>query len=340
MSKVSSLSLPPIALWRRLLGKPLVWAAACALLALPWYLAGSGLELLPYLLTLVGGWLCGFAFVNATLGMQPPRRGALVHLTGAVLLGAALTWIILEGKDVVSVAPESVRAVILFLQMAAIPAAGWLWLALIGRVSDIARTPSARAQPAPAAPDWEEDYAGTLVRFAAIPMQMRRLGTIVAGVVVVVGSLAVLMLIEFDWFLNFGSARIIILAVGLLFALPAYLLLKSALGRMTVSYTVQFTRDQLRIDTDTDSIEIALRDIDELVWRCTSDYARLNVRGTGRNVSLIAGFARMPRGVLPQLPPLPHRILRNLTEAGLEVRRTRRPGLTVFRRPRTSAEPR
>jgi hypothetical protein len=64
---------------------PLVWALVCGALALPGYLAGDP-GFLPFLFTLIGGWLCGLSFVNATLRM-PARRGLIMHIAGAVGAG-------------------------------------------------------------------------------------------------------------------------------------------------------------------------------------------------------------------------------------------------------------
>ncbi len=64
---------------RIVLRSPLVWAALAMLAALPLYLVGGEL-FLPFLLTLIAGWACGFWFVGVTLAMEPAHRGAVLHL--------------------------------------------------------------------------------------------------------------------------------------------------------------------------------------------------------------------------------------------------------------------
>ncbi|WP_309128327.1 hypothetical protein [Microbacterium sp.] len=41
-----------------------LWGIRLLAVAAPWYLSGAGLDLLPYLLTLAGGWAIGFALVS------------------------------------------------------------------------------------------------------------------------------------------------------------------------------------------------------------------------------------------------------------------------------------
>ena len=114
-------SLEPTPRWRRPFRCPLLWAVLCFALAMPWYLAENALELLPFLLTLVGGWLCGFSFVQFTRRMTSSRRGAIVHAVGAAAFGLILVWLVSNGKAVLVDLPEPVKSVIWPLMLGLIP---------------------------------------------------------------------------------------------------------------------------------------------------------------------------------------------------------------------------
>ncbi|MHA7268742.1 hypothetical protein [Arthrobacter sp. HLT1-20] len=102
------------------------------------------------------------------------------------------------------------------------------------------------------------------------------------------------------------------------------------MGRKTVPCAVSFGNDRITVTTGPETVAIPYRDLDRLLWRCDSDYARVEVHGGGHRISLLVAVARSPKTVLPQLPPLSQRTIRGLAEAGLELERTRRPGLTVL----------
>lgn len=318
--------------WRRLLRLPLLWAVVCIAIALPWYLAGNGLDLLPFLLTLAAGALASFAFVNFTFRLAKTSHGVLLHVAGAVVLGLAFTWAALGGFRVMSNLPEPLRAVTLLVTMGLIPATCWVWLALLRRAIFTRWVSPAKEKPKRIAPAWEHGTASPRVRFSAIPMTMRTLGLMITLVILVLGSLTALALIAIDVFLHIGGSRLIVVLTGSLLAVPTFLILTTALKRRTVNCTAQFDHDYLRVDTDTVHLLLPLREIDRLLWRYESDYARFEVRGGGHDISLITGIARTPPTVLAQLPRLPPDVVLRLGAAGLTEQRTRKTGLTVFRR--------
>ena len=197
-----------------------------------------------------------------------------------------------------------------------------------------------RGRPKPEAktPVWEPVATGTAVSFSAIPLRLRTLGLIIAAVVVVVGLLGTAVLIAADLIFEVGGSRRIIVLCGAVLALPTYLLLAAGLKRRTVACRVLFDGDQLQIERGTSHRVVALADIDRLIWSCDSDYARFALRGRGFDVSLIAGMARMPSRVLPQLPPLSEQTIARLTASGLIKQQTRRAGLAVFSRVRAGVD--
>lgn len=324
---------PPVHVpwWKRLFRKPLFWALICAALALPWYLNGNGMELLPFLLTLVGGWLCGFGFVNFTLGIQRTWLGVLLHVVVAVVAGLLLHWIVFNGSSFLKTLPEQFRAVLFCVQMGAIPGVGWIWLGLLSRITSVAAKPSKTAKVTRLAPVWEDTSPGTRVQFWALPMSMRTLTWAIVGMCLLGGGLTFLLMIAFDSFLlRFGSAKLFIIVFGVLIALPGYYLFRAILGRETTMHAVSFAKDRLIIEIESNVTAIPYVDLERLIWRNDSDYARVEVYGAGHALSLLVGMAKTPKTVLPQLPPLSQKTIHRLTAAGMEKQPSRRPGVTIL----------
>ncbi|PYI39253.1 hypothetical protein CVS30_04605 [Arthrobacter psychrolactophilus] len=324
---------PPVRLpwWKKLFRKPLFWALICAVLALPWYLNGNGMELLPFLLTLVGGWLCGFAFVNFTLGIQRTWWGVLLHAVVAVVAALLLHWVVFNGSSFLKTLPEQLRAVLFCVQMGAIPGVGWIWLGLLSRITSVVAKPAKTAKVTRLAPGWEDTSPGTRVQFWALPMSMRTLTWAIVGMCVLGGGLAFLLMIAFDSFLlRFGSAKLFIIVFGVLIALPGYYLFRTILGRKTTRHTVSFAKDRMTIETESNITTIPYVDLERLIWRNASDYARMEVRGGAHTLSLLVGMARTPKTVLPQLPPLSQQTIQRLINAGMEKQPSRRPGVTIL----------
>lgn len=318
--------------WRRLVGSPLVWAAICLTLVVPWALAGQATELIPYLLMLVGGWLCGFSFVNATFRMTPVRRGVIVHVIGAILSAALVVSAVEYGGSLLATAPEWMRISLVIVQFAAIPAAGWIWLGLIGRVT--ATVGTSKAKLAPTAPEWvrAEHGHGSEVRFAAVPISMRALTTAIVVIVVVMGALAGAALVAAGDLVYAFGPRLTIIVIGVVFALPAYFAVLAVVRRRTVAGVIGFGNDRLWLSTGSTTTTVAYRDLERLVWRCRSDYARIEVRGADLDVSLVTGIAKPVPGTTAELPALPRRVLGRLADEGFAVDRSRRGEVLTFRR--------
>ncbi|WP_157883996.1 hypothetical protein [Arthrobacter alpinus] len=317
------------AVWRKLVLQPLVWAAALLGTAIPWYLSGHGLDFVPYLLVLVGGALCGMTFVNATLSMKRTGLGAVIHFVVAVVVGGAMWWLVFRGNTILDDSPGALKSAVLLVQMAGIPAVGWMWLGIISRLSSLASKPSTK-DPERVAPVWEEQPTGTLVHFAAITMPLRTLIVIMVATIAAAGSLTALALIAAEYYLGIVSVRFTLIVAGALVALPAYLFIKARFSRRTVPCTAAFTQTQLLVTTGTEQHVFRYSQIEKLLWRCTSDYARIEVHTQDSTLTLITGIAKAPRTVLGQLPELSRSTVRSLNEGGLAKKRTKRPGLTEF----------
>lgn len=319
---------------RRFVRAPFVWGLLFLLAAMVWTIAGDDLSFFPFLLMLLGGWSIAFSFVNATMEMRPVRTGVAVHLGVAVGLTAVMIFVIESDDALLAGLPEPVRAVVLVLQIAAGPAAGWIWLGLLSRLTDLIGRRDANRRPPPAAPEWvrEEGGDGSGVEFSALELRMRALILAIVGVVLVVGVAGTALLIAFDEAVMRVGARLAIILMGVVVGLPVYLLLRSLLRRRTLSCSVVFGNDELRIRAGSAMHRIPFRQLQHLVWRTRSDYARIEVRGAGVDLSLIAGLAEPQPGRTGELPALPRRVFRRLELAGLSVERARRDEVVTFRR--------
>lgn len=319
---------------RKLVRNPLLWAAVLLLAALGFTLAGDDLSFFPFLLMLIGGWCFGFAFVNATFDMAPARNGAILHTVVAVVLGALVASVIEFGGDLLDPFPDAVRAIAVVLQMAAIPAVGWIWLGLLSRVTDLLGRRDAKKRPPPVTPDWQRDESGdgSFVTVPAIELRMRTLTRAIVAIIVVVGLFGVALLIALDDVVMRMGPRIAIILMGIVVGLPVYLLLMAILRRRTVQCSVAFGNDELRVRVGTALHTIPFRDLEYLRWRTRSEYARIEVRGAGADLSLVAGLAKPPRGLAAELPALPKRVFRRLELAGLTLEKSRRDEVITFRR--------
>lgn len=320
--------------WRRLVVSPLTWGSALLAVAIIATLAGDDLSLFPFLLMLIGGWCFGFSFVNASLEMWPPRNGLILHIAVAVLVAAVLILVVEFGRDAMASLPEPVRGVIVVFQMAAIPAAGWIWLGLLARVGEGFTRRNTKKRPSPVPPEWvkEEDADGSAVRFPAIPIRVRSLRTTIIVIVGVAGSGTTLLLIALDDVALRLGPRLLVIAVGLLVALPVYLVFTAVLRRRTADCSVAFGNDELRVRVGDERQTIPFRELEFLLWRTGSEYARIEVRGAGVDMTLVAGLAKPPSGFTAELPPLPRRVFRRFELAGLTLQKSRRREVVTFRR--------
>ncbi|MGN7861769.1 hypothetical protein ACTJI8_14405 [Microbacterium sp. 22303] len=318
----------PGPLWARILRMPLLWALVCGALAVPGYLAGDP-GFLPFLFTLIGGWLCGLSFVNATLRV-PAGRGLIVHITGAVGAGLLL-WLMIEAVPaLLAPKPNPARAFLAVLQLAAVPAACWVWLGLISRITAmIGARDAAKARPAP---QWEPSERGSLVRFRAVPLSARALvlWCSLAGALAI-AALVVVLIVTGGRALYVGPKLFLLLYIAIP-GLPAYLVTSWLLRRRAVSCAVRFDADRLRIEVDGVEERIRYCHLDRLVWRADGDFARIEACGSGVDLTLVAGIARKTGGTATVLPALSRRAVRLMEEAGLTSRTLRGGRALAFER--------
>lgn len=311
---------PP--LLRRIALNPLIWAAACTLAALPGYLTDGGF--FSYLMSIIAGALCGMWFVSLTVRMPQPA-GAIVHLLAAVaLVPAPYASIELVPQLLTPGAPRAIYTGVLF---ALPPAAGWVWITLLNRVINL--LPGKTRVRAPLA--WENDGDAVIVRFRAIPMRMRELTAWMVATIVVTGAVVTTALIVFGDIVERLGPRLLILALGVLFAFPAYLIVTALLRRRSVDATVRVSRDRVWVTAGETAHALRLSQIERLRWGTGSDYARLEVTAPGVDLALLVGIAKQTDGLASELPPLPARTLRLAETEGLEKATSRRGLVTLSR---------
>ena len=321
--------MPPLA--RRLLLSQWVWAVVALGAAVATGRSSPAVDLVPFLLSLLGGWLAAIGFVGVTFRMRRPRAGVATHVLGAVAAALLLWALVSQAPEVARELSGSPRSALLVAQFAVLPAAAWVWIALLGRVV-AAIGPRAPAVP-PTPPAWGHEGGASVLRFSAVRLRMRALGLAVAAAIVVVGSAVVLLLVSTGDLAERLGPRILIVVVGGLLVLPLFMALKALVRRRTVTCTVSFEARRVTVDAGGTRLDVPLARIDRLCWRTDGQSSRLELRAGRDRISLIAGLARAPRGTAPTLPPLPRRVRAGLTAAGLTERATA-PGTLTFRRAR------
>lgn len=292
----------------------------------------NDLGIIPLVLMLVGGWCLGFAFVNLTFGMR--RNGLFLHIAGAVVICAEGFAMIEFGGPLLAALPEPAGAALVVVQMAGITAAGWILLGLLGRVTDALTRRERKRAPTRVTPPWERDESGdgSFVVFRGISMRMRHLTVAIVAVVLFVSGVGVALLIAFDGVVSHMGPRLSIILMGVVLGLPAYAVLSSVLRRRTENCTVAFGNDEVRITVGASASVIRFSELEHLRWRGASDYARVELRGSGVDVSLFTGLAKPAPGRTAELPPLPRRVFTRLERSGLVVSRSRRGDVVTFSR--------
>ena len=300
---------------------------AAGALATAWLLAvmTDDLGFLPFILMLVGGLLIGIWFVGLTFRMR--RFGALVH-TVVVIIAGSVMFSVIHAKPDLSGLPESARAAIVTLQLALNPAWGWAALALLSRVTH--RVTPKVPVVALEVPAWAGERDRRELRIPALVMTMRQLtlwivGAIALGAALVIPLMVVIDPVRLNW-----PPQLVIIAIGVI-ALPIALAARALLARRTLEGRVDWLRLRLEVVAGDRTLSSNLADIRLLRWRRDSDYARVELHTATESITLLAGIARVPKGVAPQLPALPPRLVAALEEAGLTRRVTKR-GVEEFAR--------
>lgn len=312
---------------RRVLRAPGPWAALCAVIAFPFFVTDGGMGFFPFLLTLVGGLLSGAAFVALTDRIRSPRRSIVAHLAG-ILVGGGTAFAIMRFVDGADGAIDRpVLGALVFAQAFLAPAAGWMVLTLIARISARVAQPS---QPALPLPGWRRDGERWVIAFTAVPMRVRTLTWMILAVLLVTAAATVLLfLIADSWLLRLGPVAVIV-PLAVVIVLPGYLVLRAIHRRRAVPVRVEWAPQSIAISAGASSWSFPLHEIDRLRWREDTDYARIEVASASASVTLMTGLLRSSRAAASTLPPLREEQIAALRRAGLRPQRSRRPARAVL----------
>lgn len=324
---------------RRIFGKPLVWAALLIAAASVLFATGTfGLSddwIVPFLLTLLGGWLAGNAILDGLNRVVPFRIRIMLHI-GAIAAIALTIWaMFLWTKPLAKagILPDSGWGVFFALQMAGLVAVAWLVLALLHTVTALVKVGSKPVDRR--LPEWEAaESDGAIVRFSAAPMRFGALTGVIVGTIVVASLLGAGLMLAFPAIMNAGP-MVVIVALALVIGLPLYAIISAMFRARSRRCSILFGDRRLRLEVGDDVFECGYVQLDELIWRRGSEYARIELGARGERRSLIVGVAKQPPGTAPNLPELSRRTKRLLEAAGLEdvsSEREARSGLTRYRR--------
>jgi hypothetical protein len=181
-----------------------------------------------------------------------------------------------------------------------------------------------------AAPAWRPTPAGDVLRFAAVPARLRTLALAVVAVVLVGGAVltaAAVLLAGRDS----AAGRLVVVGGALLLCLPLVAAVTLPFRWRTVPCTVTAGEDALMLAIGDRTLRVAWEQVDDLVWRTGTEYARVALRAGATRTSLLVGVARPLPGHAADLPTLAPRAIRALQDAEMSVSRGR-PGYVRYRR--------
>lgn len=348
---------------KRVVGSPLTWALAAFVAALPWTLAGNGADLIPLLCLLASGFFAGLV-VMRLLARIPSERAALwAHVgvaAGFVLYGALVVPRYSEAMNWLELwLPRPVVTLLMAVGMAAVTAAGVVWVTLLGRL--LAAIPSGRANSLPA-PEWEGLSSGARADFSAVPMTRRAFLWIASGCTLLALAAAVVVFVLVEPVVSRWSPRLLLLAFGSCLLFPVYLAGRGYLRARTRDCSVVCARGRIELSIgaaraagraagrraaqsaapEGTRLVVPFRDLDALAWCAVGDAARIELRWGGQQRSLLVGIAKPLPGKRAALPELSKRVRAELRAAGLEeLPSPRRPDMRRYARPGTeNAAPR
>ncbi|WP_198553622.1 MULTISPECIES: hypothetical protein [Microbacterium] len=284
-----------------------------------------------YLSVIVGGWALAFAAVNS-LSALPPRRQWTLHVILAVC-AIALLPTSMAVLDAIRGLPEPWRRPLFQAALGVPPAAGWVLVTLLGRVSSqIDRSASRRAR-AMATPAWGGADSRPELTVTASRLSPRRLTALIVGAVALGGALALTIVILAErWVLRLPPLMLVVLFGGLI-ALPLYAAVRALVNRRRSRLTVRWSTGAIEVHTAAGPpwmVPFAM--IRRLVWCARGDMARLEIHTASRSETFLVGMVRQDAGAASELPPLQHRMTRALEHAGLRPR-TRRDTARFDRAP-------
>lgn len=166
---------------RGILLQPLLWSAQCFTAATA--LIEPDLAFGGYLMAFIAGWLAAFAVIGGVLRIEPQRLWMAVHVALGVAMGLLL-YLLTARSALRAAVPPALKPAFLVLQMGAVPAAGWVWITFIGRISAAVKADPDRRAAQLKEPEWFKEGDAWCLHTPALPVQRRTLYDIVAALFV------------------------------------------------------------------------------------------------------------------------------------------------------------
>lgn len=269
-------------------------------------------DLLPYLMSIVAGALIG-GVVASLVRALPNVVSWIVHV-GVVIAG----WMFVASvsqADLYAIVPEQAKGLLYAVLLSLAPCMAWISMALVGRLSM-----SASGKPVTLIePEWAHEPRRATLTFPAIEMTLRSLTGWIVATVLAGGLTIVAILIATGESIILASPRFMLIFLGVFFGIPAYLVLMAVLRRRQTDYVVVFSQDRVNVSWGGQSRSFRFADINELTWGGRGEYSRLKVKtASGERFEIVAGLAKVPKGVAAVLPPLPRAVETRLGLAGLQ----------------------
>jgi hypothetical protein len=253
------------------------------------------------------------------LAREPVRAGATVGLEARFDDDqVVLQWGLISEADRPSLVAGAVVGWVVSVALSVL--VGLWWRRSRPRLSG-PLVPSTRA-PVSEGPTWWEDEDGYRIELRATRISMSSLKLLIIGIILLSGltgaATYVLFLADAGWTAGPPSLVSLISLLGIPFVglLLAGLVL-SARRRTSGTYRVGFSSRGVRITSDGESSEYVWPEIDRLVVRTDSDYARVEIRPRSRGVlTLMVGIAGRGRG----LSEMPYALRRLIADRGFTER--------------------
>ncbi|MDF2990016.1 MAG: putative rane protein [Microbacterium sp.] len=306
---------------RRVWGHPVLWAVVCIVAALP--LLGTDHDFWGFLLSLLAGWAVAHAVVRGLFRIRSTALSASIHVALSALAGLMMFALAQPGPWPVAV-PSTVQTALSF---AAITFSGWIWLALIGRVTGAMQAASDRRAAQLVEPEWRRDGDAWTLRSPVVALRRSTYLTVSAVLGVLAASaMAVFVLVFTDIAQRMGPMALLLI-LGWTVGMPVYLVVRAVARTRTVEVDVRLGPGGVcvrRTDGRT-LIDAPLNGIRTLFVSSVNAPTRIVLRpAEGAGLVLLVGMARRPAGAAPTVPELPPRLVRVLEGAGLEVSSARR----------------
>lgn len=308
---------------RRVLRHPLSWTVVCLAAAVP--LMGTPYDFGGFLLSLLAGWLAAHALVRLLLVLRPPWLSVALHV-GASLAIVVPMLIASSPGGAGKILPAPLTAAI---GLALPPAAGWIWLTLIGRASGAVRADERRRAAQRTEPEWRRDASRWTLRLPVVPLRRSAYLAVGIGLFVLATGIAATLVIVFEDVAQRLGPMAILLVLGWTVFLPISLVLHAVARVRTVEVSLVVDERRMRVlpvAGRAPLFDAPLEELRSVTWRLRTSPTGVVLRpAAGPGLVLLVGMARREKGRAATCPPPPATLLRMLDGAGLLEKPSRRP---------------